>query len=446
MSTALIILAAGQGTRMKSDKPKVLHKLAGAPLFWHAMKLGQAIDTEKTVIVVGHGGEEVEFSARAFNPDVDIVWQHEQKGTGHAVQQADDVLKNFDGLVFVLYGDTPMISPETLTKMRKAWEDGSAVTVLGFHAVDPGGYGRLITEGNTLQEIVEAKDATDEQLSIRLCNSGVICATGSVMFDLLAEVDSNNASGEFYLTDLPAIAGRHGLSCRVITCDEAETLGVNSRTDLAAAEAAFQKRARAEALENGTTLEAPNTVTFAFDTVIGRDVIIEPNVYFGPGVTIETGAHIRAFSHLEGCHVSKNCVIGPYARLRPGAEISNGAKIGNFVEIKAAQIEDGAKVNHLTYVGDARVGAGTNIGAGTIFCNYDGVNKHHTEIGKNVFIGSNSALVAPLTIGDEAFIATGAVVTEDVPTTDMAIARTRQVNKPGLGKRLMDKLRAAKKK
>ena len=446
MSIALIILAAGQGTRMNSDQPKVLHKLAGAPLLWHAMKTGAQIGADKTVVVVGHGGEAVEKSAQAFDPEAEIVWQREQNGTGHAVQQAASALDGFDGDAIILYGDTPFIRSETLETMLAAREDGSAVTVLGFNAEIPGGYGRLITDGSSLDAIIEAKDATDDQLSISLCNSGVICAPAPLLFDLLSGLTANNAGGELYLTDIVALARARDLPCRAIICDESETLGVNSRADLAAAEAAFQARSRTEAMENGVTMAAPDTVYFSYDTTIGRDVSIEPNVYYGPDVTVENGAESRAFSHLEGCHISTKCIVGPYARLRPGAELAEGAKIGNFVEIKAAQIEAGAKVNHLTYVGDARVGEGTNIGAGTIFCNYDGVNKHHTDIGKRVFIGSNSALVAPVTIADDAFIATGTVVTENVGTGDMAIARARQVNKTGLGKKLMDRLRAAKKK
>ncbi len=444
MSTALIILAAGQGTRMNSDTPKVLHKLAGAPLVWHAMSRATDIDAKKTLVVVGHGGDQVAASAKAFDPDVEIIWQTQQNGTGHAVLQTADALADFTGPIFVLFGDTPLLQPDTLQNMRTAYDNGAAVTVLGFDAQNPGGYGRLIVNGDQLQQIVEAKDATEDQKRVTLCNSGVMCVDGTVLFSLLADVTSDNAAGELYLTSIVGIARNRGLDCRVIRCAESETLGVNSRQDLAIAEAAFQSRARLSALDNGITLEAPDSVRFAFDTVIGRDVVLEPNIYFGPGVTIETGAHIRAFSHLESCHVSKGCVVGPYARLRPGAELGNGAKIGNFVEIKAAQIEENAKVNHFTYVGDARVGEGTNIGAGTIFCNYDGVNKHFTDIGKNVFIGSNSALVAPVSVGDNAFIATGSVITENVPAEDMAIARARQINKPGLGKRVMDRLRAAK--
>ncbi len=443
MSTATVILAAGQGSRMKSDLPKVLHKIAGAPMLWHTMQCAAQIEADQTIMVVGHGGAETTKAAYEYNADAKIVWQKEPNGTGHAVLQAQAELEGFDGDVIVLYGDTPFIRPETLQKMLAA-RAHSAVVVLGFEAANPGGYGRLQMKGDSLEAIIEAKDCTPEQLEITFCNSGVICAPAPLLFSLLGEVGSDNANGEVYLTDIIAIARERDLHCTAITCSEAETMGINSRQNLADAEEIFQQSARADAMENGVTLTAPNTVHFAFDTHIGRDTIIEPNVFFGLAVTIESGATIRAFSHLEGCHIARECVVGPYARLRPGAELDLGAKVGNFVEIKAAQIEAGAKVNHLAYVGDARVGEGSNIGAGTIFCNYDGVNKHHTEIGKRVFIGSNSALVAPVSIADDGFVATGSVVTSDVPEGALAIARARLVIKPGLGKRMMDRLRAAK--
>ncbi|MBL4874131.1 MAG: bifunctional UDP-N-acetylglucosamine diphosphorylase/glucosamine-1-phosphate N-acetyltransferase GlmU [Rhodobacteraceae bacterium] len=443
MSIATIILAAGQGSRMKSDIPKVLHKIASAPMLWHTMQSAAQIEADKTIVVVGHGGTETSDAAHEFNADAKIVWQKEQNGTGHAVMQAKDELEGFDGDVIVLYGDTPFVRPETLQKMLAARAQ-SAVVVLGFEAANPGGYGRLQMDGDSLEAIIEAKDCTSEQLQITLCNSGVICAPADLLFSLLDEVGRDNANGEVYLTDIIEIARARDLPCTTITCSESETMGVNSRQNLAEAEAAFQQSARIETMENGVTLSAPETVHFAFDTHIGRDTIVEPNVFFGLGVTIETGATIRAFSHLEGCHVARECIVGPYARLRPGAELDLGAKVGNFVEIKSAQIEAGAKVNHLSYVGDARIGAGSNIGAGTIFCNYDGVNKHHTEIGERVFIGSNSALVAPVSIADDGFVATGSVVTSDVPEGALAIARARLVIKPGLGKRMMDRLKAAK--
>lgn len=443
MSTAVIILAAGQGSRMKSDLPKVLHNIAGVPMLWHAMQRANQIEADHTIVVVGHGGEKTAAAALAYNPDAQIVWQKEQNGTGDAVRQAADVLKDFEGEVIVLYGDTPFVQADTLQNMLTA-RSQSSIVVLGFETDTPAGYGRLQMQGDSLDAITEAKDCTPAQLEITFCNSGVICAPAPLLFSLLQEVGNDNVNGEVYLTDVVSIARSRDLSCTAIVCAESETLGVNSRQDLANAEAVFQATARVAAMDNGVTLTAPDTVHFAFDTRIGRDAIIEPNVFFGPEVTIESGATIRAFSHLEGCHVAHNCQVGPYARLRPGAELDLGAKVGNFVEIKSAQINAGAKVNHLTYVGNARVGEGSNIGAGTIFCNYDGVNKHHTEIGKRVFIGSNSALVAPVSIADDGFVATGSVVTDNVPEGALAIARARLVVKPGLGKRMMDRLRAAK--
>ena len=319
-----------------------------------------------------------------------------------------------------------------------------ATELLGFEAEDPARYGRLIVDGTRLERIVEWKDATEAERAIRLCNSGVVMADTETLMSLVSAVGNDNAASEYYLTDIPEIGKSRGLIAEVVTCDEAETLGVNTRADLAAAEAVFQANARARALADGVTLIAPETVFFSLDTHLGRDAIIEPNVVFGPGVTVETGAQIRAFSHLEGCHVSKGAIVGPYARLRPGAEVSNDARIGNFVEVKNARIGDGAKVNHLSYVGDARIGAASNIGAGTITCNYDGFFKHHTDIGENVFIGSNTMLVAPVSVGDGAMTATGTVVTRNVPAGDMAVARSKQDNKPGFATRFMEKLRAAK--
>ena len=445
MSTALIILAAGKGTRMNSDLPKVLHPLAAAPLLVHAMRAGLACESEKTVVVAGHGAEAVENAAMDYDPEAVIVLQTEQLGTGHAVVQARDVLADFDGDVIVLYGDTPFIRPETLESMLKARKSGHAVVVLGFEAAEPGRYGRLITDQDgTLSAIIEAKEATPEQLAVTLCNSGVICADATQLFELVAQIDNSNAAGEYYLTDIVALARAAGRTCTTVTCPEDETLGINTRAELSAAETAFQARARLEAMENGATLTAPDTVYFAYDTVIGRDVVIAPNVVFGPDVTVESGATINAFCHLEGCHISKGAVVGPFARLRPGAELADNAHVGNFVEIKNSQIGEGAKVNHLSYIGDAEVGAEANIGAGTITCNYDGVMKHKTEIGARAFIGSNTALVAPVRIGRDAMTGTGAVITKDVPAEALALARVEQINKDGLAVRLMDRLKAIK--
>ena len=443
MPVSLIILAAGKGTRMLSDLPKVLHKVAGAPMLHHAMQTGASLSPERTVIVAGHEAEQVRASAVGYDETAEIVLQEEQLGTAHAVAQAAPLLAQAPGDAIVLYGDTPFIRPETLEAMLEARER-HAVVVLGFEAADPGRYGRLVTEGDRLERIVEFKDATEAERAISLCNSGVICAEARTLFDLVAAVGNDNASGEYYLTDIVEIARARGLSAGVVLCDEAETMGVNSREQLAQAEMAFQTRARAEALELGITLHAPETVFFAFDTVIGRDAIIGANVVFGPRVTIESEAEILPFCHLEGCHVSRGASVGPFARLRPGAELAEHVHVGNFVEIKNSILDEGVKVSHLTYLGDAQVGEHTNIGAGTITCNYDGVMKHRTQIGKRVFIGSSTMLVAPVSVGNDALTAAGSVITQDVEAEALAMGRAQQVNKPGLATRLMDKLRAIK--
>ncbi|MBL3560400.1 bifunctional UDP-N-acetylglucosamine diphosphorylase/glucosamine-1-phosphate N-acetyltransferase GlmU [Rhodovulum sulfidophilum] len=445
MPTALILLAAGQGNRMMSDRAKVLHEVAGAPLLAHAMAAGRALAPARTVVVTGHQAEAVRAAALDIDPEVAVAEQTERLGTGHAVAQARPALEGFSGDAIVLYGDTPFIRPGTLEAMAAA-RARHAVVVLGFHAADPKRYGRLVMAGETLDRIVEYNDATEDERALTLCNSGVIAADCATLFELIGALSNDNAAGEYYLTDVVGLARARGLSAGVVICDEAETLGVNSRTDLAAAEAAFQARARARALENGVTLVAPETVFFAFDTVIGRDAVIEPNVIFGPDVTVESGARIRAFSYLEGCHVSRGAVVGPFARLRPGAELAEDVRVGNFVEIKNAQVAEGAKVNHLTYIGDATIGEQANIGAGTVTCNYDGVFKHRTEIGAHAFIGSDTMLVAPVRIGAHAMTASGSVITSDVPEDALALGRARQQVKPGLARRLMDRLRAEKAK
>jgi len=444
MTLALIILAAGKGTRMRSDLPKVLHPIAGAPMLVHAMMAADPLAPARRVVVAGHGAARVRAAALAQDPAAEVVLQTVQNGTAHAVDQARDTLADFDGDAVVLYGDTPFVSAQTLGRIAAARADGADVVVLGFQAADPGRYGRLVVEGDALARIVEAKDATKDELAITLCNSGVVCADRAVLFDLIAQVGNDNASGEYYLTDIVGLANDAGLRCAVVECAEAETLGVNSRVDLAAAEAQFQTRARVAAMENGATLVAPETVHFAHDTRLGRDVMVEPNVVFGPGVVVSDGVTLRAFSHLEGCTVETGAVVGPYARLRPGSQIGAGARIGNFVETKQAEIAAGAKVNHLSYIGDATVGAAANIGAGTITCNYDGVMKHRTEIGENAFIGSNSALVAPVTVGAGASVGAGSVITRNVPDDALAVSRAEQQIKPGLAKRLRARLLALK--
>lgn len=445
MSIALVILAAGKGTRMNSDLPKVLHEVAGAPLLVHAMKSGATLAPERTVVVAGHGFEAVQKAAQDWDEAATVVLQEEQKGTGHAVMVTRDALAGFEGDVVVLYGDTPFIQPKTLERMAEARGD-NAVVVLGFEDNTREKYGRLVTNGDALEAIVEFKDADAATRAISFMNSGVMLVDAKQLFDLLDQIDSKNASGEYYLTDIVKIARDKGLKATAISCDVSETLGVNSRTHLAEAEAAFQALARVTLLENGVTLVSPETVWLSHDTVIGRDTVIEPNVFFGPEVTVESGARIRAFSHLEGAHVSRGATIGPYARLRPGAELAEDVHVGNFVEIKNAQIEEGAKINHLSYVGDAHVGEKTNIGAGTITCNYDGVMKHKTTIGKGAFIGSNTMLVAPVSVGDEAMTGSGSVITKDVADGALAIARATQMEKPGMARKLMEMLRAKKAK
>ena len=445
MSNALVILAAGKGTRMLSDTPKVLHQIAHAPMLAHAMRTGAALNPERIVIIAGHGADDVAKAAQDVDETAEIVLQQEQNGTAHAVAQARETLAGFDGDIFVLFGDTPFLRPETLAAMQTARVTHDLV-ILGFHALDPARYGRLVMQGDTLEAIVEYKDASPEQRQISFCNSGLMACNAATLFGLIDEVSNDNASGEYYLTDVVALARARGLTATAVACEESETLGVNSRADLAAAEAIFQFCARADLLETGVTLVAPETVHLAFDTVIGRDALIEPNVVFGPGVTVESGAHIRAFSHLEGCHVSRGAIVGPYARLRPGAELAEDVRVGNFVEIKNAIVAEGAKINHLSYVGDASIGARANLGAGTITCNYDGVMKHHTEIGRGAFIGSNTMLVAPVKVGDGALTASGSVITKDVDAGALSMSRSPQVTKPGRATKLFDMLKARKRK
>lgn len=443
MKIALVILAAGKGTRMNSDLPKVLHPLAGAPLLIHAMQAGASLAPDHTIVVAGHGAEYVRAAALSYDPTCTVVEQHEQLGTGHATVQARPALAGFDGTVIVLFGDTPFVSADTLAALMTA-KTANDVAVLGFNAAEPGRYGRLVMTGDQLDRIVEYKDATEAEREITLCNSGVLACDAAMLFDLIDATQSDNAAGEYYLTDIVALARARDLKTTVVTCDESETLGINTRAELSAAETAFQRRARHNAFEDGVTMPAPETVYFAFDTIIGRDTLIEPHVVFGPGVTVESGATLKAFSHLEGCHVARGSVVGPYARLRPGAELNENVKIGNFVEVKNATIGAGSKVNHLSYVGDATVGVDTNIGAGTITCNYDGVMKHHTHIGDRVFIGANTLLVAPVHIGDEAMTGSGSVITSDVDAEALALSRAPQIEKPGMARKLIALLRSKK--
>ncbi len=441
---AVVILAAGKGTRMRSDLPKVLHPIGNASMLHHTMRAGRALAPSRMAVVIGHGGEAVGDAARGFEPNVTVVVQERQLGTAHAVRAARGALEGFEGDLFVLFADTPLIRSETLQGMQAARRSADIV-VLGFEARDPGRYGRLLLDADgMLEAIVEAKDASPEQLAIRTCNSGLMAGDCATMLRLLEGVGNANAQGEYYLTDVVALARAEGLTVRAPLCDEAETLGINDRVQLAEAEAAFQAGCRRAAMLAGTTLIAPETVWFSFDTALGRDVTVHPNVVFGPGVTVADGAEIRAFCHLEGAEVGPGAVVGPFARLRPGARLGKGAHIGNFVEIKNAAIGQGSKVNHLSYIGDAGLGARVNVGAGTITCNYDGYAKHRTEIGDGAFIGVNTALIAPVAVGADAYVATGTVVTRDVPADALAIARTAQQNREGTAPRLREKLQARK--
>ena len=416
---------------MRSRLPKVLHSVGGLPLVVHALRAAEALQPERVVVVTGNGAELVEARVKQENPDIQIALQAEQLGTGHAVVQAKEALEGFSGDVLILYGDTPFISPQTLQNIQRVRAEGADIVCLGFDAADPGRYGRLITQGDELLRIVEAKDATPDELAVTLCNSGVIGTSAALLFQLLEQVGNDNAAGEYYLTDIVGMAQTTGRTCRVVTCPESETLGINTRVELSGAEALYQEQLRIRAMENGATLIAPETVFLCADTQIGQDVIIEPNVVIGPNVIVEDGAVIRAFSHLEGCIVRAEATVGPYARLRPGTRLEPKAKIGNFVELKNTVLGEGAKVNHLSYIGDAEVGAGANIGAGVITCNYDGVMKHRTEIGAEAFIGTNCALVAPVRVGDGAMTAAGSVISSDVPDNALGLARSEQVNKGG---------------
>lgn len=438
---AVVVLAAGQGSRMQSDLPKVLHRLGGVPLVGHALAAARTLEPDQVIVVAGHGADQVCKAVAGLEPDARIVLQQEQLGTGHAVRQVLPDLEGFEGKVVVLYGDTPFIGEDTLAALTSHNAD---LVVLGFEAEDPGRYGRLVVTDRGLERIVEFKDADAATRQIALCNSGVMALDAALLRQLVVRLSNDNASGEYYLTDLVELARAEGRRADVVTCDEEETLGINTRAELAAAEAAFQARARAAALDNGVTLSDPATVWFSLDTCIGRDVIIGQNVVFGPGVTVESGAEILPFCHLEGCHISSGATVGPFARLRPGAELGGDAHVGNFVEIKNAVLDEGVKVGHLTYLGDAHIGEHTNIGAGTITCNYDGVMKHRTQIGARAFIGSDTMLVAPVRVGAEAMTGSGSVITQDVPDGAMAIGRARQTVKPGLAIRMMQALRAKK--
>ncbi|MEH3121482.1 MAG: bifunctional UDP-N-acetylglucosamine diphosphorylase/glucosamine-1-phosphate N-acetyltransferase GlmU [Sphingomonas phyllosphaerae] len=440
---AVVVLAAGKGTRMKSDLHKVLHPIAGRPMLLHLLASAATLSPERTVVVTGAGREQVEAAVTPLGAKIAV--QAEQLGTGHAVMQAREALAGFTGDVLILYGDVPLVRAETMRAMldRLDGEDAPAVVVLGFRPADAGAYGRLIVAegGDRLDKIVEYKDADAAERAVTLCNSGLMAARGELLFDLLARLGNDNAAGEYYLTDVVELSG----AAVVVEASADEVTGVNSRGELAAVEAMWQQARRAQAMADGATLIAPETVWFAHDTVLGRDVTVEPNVVFGPGVSVADGATIRAFSHLEGATVGARADVGPYARLRPGAVLAETAKVGNFVEIKKATVGVGAKVNHLSYIGDAEVGARANIGAGTITCNYDGFFKYRTVIGEGAFVGSNSALVAPVSVGAGAIVGAGSVVVRDVTADSLALARGRQEERDGWAKRFRDAMTAKKK-
>lgn len=440
---AAIILAAGQGTRMKSDTHKVLHPIAGKPMLHHLLDTVDGLGVERTVVVVGARREQIEASV-AGRP-VSVAVQAEQLGTGHAVAQAKEALAGFAGDVLILYGDVPLVTEATMRAMVErlnAGDDPRAV-VLAFRPHDAGAYGRVIAdEQGLITKMVEFKDADEAERAVNLCNSGLMAARASDLFILLDSIDNNNAAGEYYLPDIVMLPGQR--SAVIETQDPAEVAGVNSRGELAGLEAVWQGRRRVQAMADGATLIAPDTVFFSHDTVVGRDVLIEPHCVFGPGVTIADGAKIYGFSHLEGATVGPKCAVGPYARLRPGAVMAEGSKVGNFVEMKKATLGAGAKANHLSYIGDAEVGAGANIGAGTITCNYDGFFKYKTVIGEGAFIGSNSSLIAPVTIGAGAIVGAGSAVSKDVGAGDLCLVRAEQHAKTGWAARFMAAMRAKK--
>jgi len=442
---AAVILAAGKGTRMKSDLHKVLHPIAGKPMLMHLLDNVDALEPARKVVIVGSGKEQLETAVAGTGCTIAV--QEPQLGTGHAVQQAEDALAGFDGDVLILYGDVPFVPADTMRAMleRLNSADRPAVVVLGFEPADGLRYGRVIaSDSGRIEKMVEFKDATPMERDCRLCNSGLMAVRSQDLFALLSRVGNDNAAAEYYLVDIVNIAIADGRSCAVITTDPFDVAGINSRAELAEMEAQWQARRRRQAMDEGATLVAPETVWFAHDTRIGRDVLVEPNVFFGPGVTIADSVIIHGFSHIQGATIASGAEVGPFARLRPGTVLEEKAKVGNFVEMKKARLGKGAKASHLTYLGDADVGEGANIGAGTITCNYDGFLKYRTEIGAGAFIGSNSALVAPVSIGEGAIVAAGSVVTADVHADALAIARGSQEMKPNWARRFREVMSAKK--
>ena len=441
-----IILAAREDTRMKSSLPKVLHKIAGLPLVCHVVQQVQTIGNSDIAVVVGRGADEVSSAVKEFSKTANIYLQKERLGTAHAVLSARQMLgENYDD-VLIVFGDTPLIEAKSLERARDELALGADIVVMGFITENPSGYGRLIEKDGKLQAIVEEKDATTQQKKIKFCNGGVMALNGKLALSLLEQIKNENAKKEYYLTDIVKIGVSRELEVKAISIPFENVIGVNTRVELSQAEALWQKRRARELMLSGVTMLRPETVYLSYDTAIEGDVVIEPNVFFGLNVKVETGVIIHGFSHLEGAIVKAQSEIGPYARLRPGAILENSSKVGNFCEIKNARIGEGAKVNHLTYIGDAVVGGHTNIGAGTITCNYDGFNKWKTIIGENAFIGSNSALVAPVEIGDGAYVASGSVITDQVPENSVAFGRARQINKEGRANALRERFSALKNK
>lgn len=439
-----IVLAAGEGTRMKSNLPKVLHQVAGLPLVSHVVKAVQGTGKSDVALVVGRGADDVRGAVEKVADAVSAFEQKERLGTAHAVLAARAAIeRGYDDLLIV-FGDTPLIEAHSLQAARNKLSEGADVVVIGFRPASPHGYGRLIEEGGKLTAIIEEKEASEAQKKIGFCNGGLMAVRGSHALALLDAVDNKNAKGEYYLTDIVGLAHGKGLNVVAIEVPVDNVIGINNRAELAEAENIWQNRKRQEMMLAGVTLIAPETVFFSHDTLVEADVVIEPNVFFGQGVHVESGALIHAFSHIEGAKIGVNAEIGPFARLRPGANLGEKSKVGNFCEVKNAQVGKGAKINHLTYIGDATVGASSNIGAGTITCNYDGYNKYKTVIGENAFVGSNSSLVAPVSIGDNAYIASGSTITDDVPADALAFGRARQETKEGRGKILREKYAAIK--
>lgn len=438
-----IILAAGEGTRMKSALPKVLHRLADLPMVAHVVNAARGADI---AVVVGREADKVRDAVRPFAPDADVYLQQERLGTAHAVLAAREKIERGYDDILVLFGDTPLVEADALTSLRSELAKGASVVVMGFRTEKPDGYGRLIEKDGSLIAIREHRDASDEERQITFCNGGLMAIAGEHALALLDAVTNENAKGEFYLTDVVEIGTARGLKVVATEASYENVLGINTRAELAEAETVWQQRRRREFMLDGVTMLAPETVRLSHDTVIEADATLEPNIYFGPGVKVASGARIRAFSHLEGAVVDAGAEVGPFARLRPGTRVGDGAKVGNFCEVKNAVLDQGAKVNHLTYIGDAHIGAKANIGAGTITCNYDGFAKHHTEIGAGAFIGSNSSLVAPVSIGEGGYVASGSVVTQDVPADALAFGRARQETKLGFGRKLRDRLKAKSEK